>query len=164
MRKWDACGSIEVSVGTLWKIIETCNILESFYNKILKIIAINSLLLVSKQTLITLGWQFNLRMFLPMSLVKPGTCPSKSMGLSHLDIFFFPRTDLADQLSPISLKFQDVILGFRIGLFILSSWDSGLVYSAGHSYIRPSIYLPSTLYPPTHLSMSNLFLSYIHGI
>lgn len=41
--------------NTLWKIIETCNIFESFYNEILKIIAINSLLLVSKQTLITLG-------------------------------------------------------------------------------------------------------------
>lgn len=107
--------------NTLWKIIEACYIFESFYNEILKIIAISTLLIVLKQTLIILGWRFSLRLFLPMSLVKPGTCPSKSTGLSHLDIFFFPRTDLADQLSPISLKFQDVILGFRIGLFILSS-------------------------------------------
>lgn len=41
--------------NTLWKIIEACHIFESFYNEIFKIIAISTLLIVLKQTLITLG-------------------------------------------------------------------------------------------------------------
>lgn len=41
--------------NTLWRIIEACHIFESFYNEILKIIAISTVLIVLKQTLITLG-------------------------------------------------------------------------------------------------------------